>query len=51
MAARESSVEGWQLSRALQGRLRTEGAIVDLSVTKISVPGYSPNSKDVSAGS
>jgi hypothetical protein len=41
-------VEGWQLSRALQGRLRKNGAIVELTVEKSSVSGYSPDSNDVS---
>jgi hypothetical protein len=27
-------VEGWQFSRALQGRLRRDGAIVELTVEK-----------------
>jgi hypothetical protein len=47
----ESSVVGWQLSRALQGRLRRDGAIVEMTADKSSVTGYSPNSIDVSAGS
>jgi hypothetical protein len=47
----KSSVEGWQLSRALQGRLRRDGVIVELTVDKSSVVGYSPGSNDVSAGS
>jgi hypothetical protein len=38
------------LSRALQGRLRRDGAIVELKVEKSSVAGYSPDSNDVSAG-
>jgi hypothetical protein len=42
------AVEGWQFSRALQGRLRRDGAIVELTVDKSSVEGYSPNSNDVS---
>jgi hypothetical protein len=45
---RESSVEGGQLSRDLQGRLRRDGAVVELTVNKSSVAGYSPDSKDVS---
>jgi hypothetical protein len=44
-------VDGWQMSRALQGRLRREDAIVELTVDKSSVAGYLPDSKDVSAGS
>jgi hypothetical protein len=47
---RENSVEGWQLSRALQGRLRRDDEIVDLIVDKSSFAGYSPDSNDVSAG-
>jgi hypothetical protein len=35
-------------SRALQGRLRRDGAIVELTVDKNSVAGYSPDSNDVS---
>jgi hypothetical protein len=31
-----SSVEGWQLNRALQGRLRRDGAIVELTFGKSS---------------
>jgi hypothetical protein len=42
---------GWQLSRALQGRLRRDGAIVELTVNKSSVAGYSAESDDVGAGS
>jgi hypothetical protein len=38
-------------SRALQGRLRRDGAIAELTVDKGSVAGYSPDSNDVSAGS
>jgi hypothetical protein len=30
------SFEGWQFSRALQGRLRRDGAIFELTVDKIS---------------
>jgi hypothetical protein len=37
-----------QLSRALQGRLRRDGAIVELTVDKSSVAGYSPDSNNVS---
>jgi hypothetical protein len=44
------SVEGWQLSRALQGRPRRDGAIVEKTVDKSSVVGYSPDGNDVSAG-
>jgi hypothetical protein len=47
---RESSLEGWQLSRALQGRLRRD-YITELTVDKSSVAGYSPNSDVMSAGS
>jgi hypothetical protein len=46
-----SSVEGWKLSRALQGRLRRDGIVVELAVDNSSVAGYSPNSNDVRAGS
>jgi hypothetical protein len=46
-----SSVEVWQLSRPLQGRLRRDGAIVELTVDKSSVAGYSSDSNDVIAGS
>jgi hypothetical protein len=35
------------LSRALQGRLRRDGAVVELTLDKSSVMGYSPNSNDV----
>jgi hypothetical protein len=42
----EESVEGWQLSRALQERLRKDGSIIELIVA-----GYLPESNDVSAGS
>jgi hypothetical protein len=41
------SFEGRQLSRALQGRLRKDGAIVELTVDKSSVAGYLPDSNDV----
>jgi hypothetical protein len=44
-------VEDWQLSRALQGRLRRDGAKVELTVDKSSVVGYSPDSSDVSVES
>jgi hypothetical protein len=40
----------WQLSRALYGRLRRDGAIVELIFDKSSVAGCSPNSNDVSGG-
>jgi hypothetical protein len=43
------SVEGWQL-RVLQGRLRKDGAMIQLTVDKSSVAGYSPDGNDVSAG-
>jgi hypothetical protein len=46
-----SSVEGWHFSRALDGRLRRDGAVVELAVDKSSVAGYSPDSNDVSSGS
>jgi hypothetical protein len=36
------------LSRALQGRLRRDRAIVELTVAKSSVEGYSPDSNNVS---
>jgi hypothetical protein len=42
-----SSAEGWQLSRALQGRLRRDVAIVELTVDKSSVARYSPDSNEV----
>jgi hypothetical protein len=45
------SVEGWQFSRALQGTLRRDGAVVELTVDKSSVVGYSPDNNDVSAES
>jgi hypothetical protein len=38
-----SSVEGWPLRRALQGRLRRGGTIVGLRVDKSSVAIYSPD--------
>jgi hypothetical protein len=43
----------WELvdSKVLQEGLRTDGAVVDLAVDKISVAGHSPNSNEVSAGS
>jgi hypothetical protein len=44
------SVEGWQLSYALQERLRRDGAIVELTVDKSSVAEYSLDSNDVSTG-
>jgi hypothetical protein len=44
------STEGWQLSQALQGRLRRDGAIVELILDKSSVAGYLPDSNEVSAG-
>jgi hypothetical protein len=44
-------VEDWQLSQALQGRLRRDGTIVELTVDKSSVAGYLPSSNDVIAGS
>jgi hypothetical protein len=44
------SVEGWQLSRALQDRVRRDDAIVESTVDKSSFAAYSPDSKDVSAG-
>jgi hypothetical protein len=46
-----SSVEGWQLSRAPQGRLKRDGAIVELTVDKSSDVGYLPDSNEMSAGS
>jgi hypothetical protein len=45
-----SSVECWQFSRALQGKLRRDGAIVEWAVDKSSDTGDSPDSIDVSAG-
>jgi hypothetical protein len=45
------SVEGWQLSRTLQGRLRRDGVILELTVDMSSVAGHSPDSNDMSAGS
>jgi hypothetical protein len=47
----ESSVEGWQLSWALQERLRRDGAIVEFTVDNSSVAGYSHDSNQVRAGS
>jgi hypothetical protein len=44
-------LDGWQLSWALQGRLRSNGVIVELAVGKRSFAGYSQDSNDVSAGS
>jgi hypothetical protein len=44
-------VEGWQLRGTLQWRLRTDDAIVDLTVDKSSVAGNSPYSNDVRVGS
>jgi hypothetical protein len=44
-----SSVGGWQLSLALQGRLRRDEAVVQLTVDNSSVAGYSRDSKKVSA--
>jgi hypothetical protein len=35
----------------VRGRLRRDGAIVELTGDKSSVAGYSPDSNDVSAGS
>jgi hypothetical protein len=46
-----SSVEVRQLNRALQGRVRRVGDIVELTVEKSSVAGYSSDSNDVRAGS
>jgi hypothetical protein len=45
------SVEDWQLRRALQGRLRRDGAIVELTVDKSSVARYSPDINDFRAAS
>jgi hypothetical protein len=47
----EESVEGWQFSQAVQGRLRRDGAVVALTIKKSLVAGYSPGSNDLSAGS
>jgi hypothetical protein len=47
----EESVEGWQISQAMQGRLRRDGAIVELTIEKNSVVGYSLDSNDLSTGS
>jgi hypothetical protein len=44
------SVEGWQLSRTLQGRLRKDGVIVELTADKGSIERYSPDSNKVSVG-
>jgi hypothetical protein len=44
------SVEGWQLTRALQGRPRRYGAATELTVDKSSVAGYSLDRNDVSEG-
>jgi hypothetical protein len=46
-----SSVEGWQLNRGVQGRLRRDSAIIVLTFDKSSVAGYSPDGNEVSAGS
>jgi hypothetical protein len=40
-----------QMSRALQGRLRRDGTIVELTVDKSSVVGYLLDTNDVSVGS
>jgi hypothetical protein len=45
-----SSVKGWQFSRALRGKLRRDVAVIELTVDKSSVAGYSLDSNDVSAG-
>jgi hypothetical protein len=45
-----SPVEGWHLRQALQGSRRRDGIIVELTVDKSSVAGYSHNSNDVSTG-
>jgi hypothetical protein len=45
------SVEGWQLCRARQGRLRRYGVMVELTVDKSSIAAYSPDNNDVNAGS
>jgi hypothetical protein len=45
------SVEGWQLSQALQGRLRRDGAIVEYTVDRRSLTGYLPDSNEANAGS
>jgi hypothetical protein len=37
----------WQFSRAVQGRLRRDGTMIELTVDKGSVAGYSPDSNDV----
>jgi hypothetical protein len=44
----EEFIEGWQLNRALQGRMRRDGTIVELTVDKSSVMRYSPDCKNVS---
>jgi hypothetical protein len=44
-------IEGQQSSQAMQGWLRRDGAIVELTVEKRSVVGYSQGSHCVSAGS
>jgi hypothetical protein len=42
-----SSVECWQLSQGLQGRLRNDGAVVELTADKSSDAGYSRDNNDV----
>jgi hypothetical protein len=41
------SVNVRQLSRALQGRLKRDGAIVDLTVDRSSIAEYSPKIKNL----
>jgi hypothetical protein len=47
-AAELISVKGWPFSRALQGRLRRDGAIFEFTVDKRSVERYSADSNEVS---
>jgi hypothetical protein len=44
------SVECWHFSRGLQGWLGRDGAVVELTVDKCSVAGYSQDSNDVTVG-
>jgi hypothetical protein len=50
LANEKSSIEDWKASPALQGRLRRDGAIVELSADMSSAAGCSPDSNDVGAG-
>jgi hypothetical protein len=48
--AESSSVEVWQLNRTLQGRLRKDGAIIELTVDMSSAAGYPLDSNGMSVG-